>query len=87
MTTIGNRVDDEDCWGIDYVTPTPQLLEKMTAILHTWGEKPPETVQAAVVAMKSSPERERFSVPHAARDPQVLQDRNLDNEDIYQLIS
>ena len=32
------------------------------------------------------PERERFSVPHAARDPQVLQDRNLDNEDIFQLI-
>ena len=50
------------------------------------GEKPPETDQAAVVAMKPSPERERFSVPHAARDPQVLQDRNLDNEDIFQQI-
>ena len=56
------------------------------AILHTWGEKPPETVQVVAVAMKSSPERERFSVPHAARDPQVLQDRNLDNEDIFKLI-
>ena len=39
------QVDDEDCWGIDYVAPTPQILGKMTAILHTWGEELPETAQ------------------------------------------
>ena len=58
----------------------------MSAILHTWGEEQPETAQVVVIAMKSSPERERFSVPHAARDPQVLPDSNLDNEDIFELI-
>ena len=80
------QVDDEDCWGVNYVTPTPQTLGKMSAILHTWGEEQPETSQEVVVAMKSPPERERFSVPHVARDPQVLKDRNLDNEDIFELI-
>ena len=35
---------------------------------------------------KLSPERERFSVPHAARDPKILKDRNLENEDILELI-
>jgi len=33
-----------------------------------------------------TPERERLSVPHAARDPQILKDRNLENEDIFELI-
>jgi len=78
------QVDDEDCWGVDYVAPTPQIREKMTAILHTWGAEQPEIAQA--VNMKPSPERERFSVPHAARDPQVLKDSNLENEDIFELI-
>ena len=32
-------------------------------------------------------ERERFSVPHASRDPKILQDIiNLENEDIFELI-
>ena len=78
------QVDDEDCWGVDYTEPTSQIREKMTAILHTWGEEQPEIAQ--VVKIKLSPERERFSVPHAARDPQVLKDRNLENEDIFELI-
>ena len=56
----------------------------MTAILHTWGEEQPEIAQ--VVKIKPSPERERFSVPHAARDPQVLKDRNLEYEDKFELI-
>ena len=85
MTTIGNRQMTRIV-GVDYVAPTPQTLGKMSAILHTLGEEQSATAQAAYVATKSSPERERFSVPHAARDPQVLQDRNLDNEDIFQLI-
>ena len=33
-----------------------------------------------------NPERERFSVPHAARDPEILKDRNLENEDIFEII-
>jgi len=78
------QVDDEDCWGVDYMEPTPQIRGKMTAILHTWGEEQPEIAQ--VVKIKPSPERERFSVPHAARDPQILKDRNLENEDIFELI-
>ena len=76
------QVDDEDCWGVDYTELTPQIREKMMAILHTWGEEQPETA----VKIKPSPERERFSVPHAARDPLGLKDRNLENEDIFELI-
>jgi len=33
-----------------------------------------------------TPERERFSVPHAARDPKILKDRYLENEEIFELI-
>ena len=61
------QVDDEDCWGVHYIEPTPQIRGKMTVILHTWGEEQPEIAQG--VKIKPSPERERFSVPHAARDP------------------
>jgi len=32
------------------------------------------------------PERERFSVPRAARDPKIFKDRNLENEDIFKII-
>jgi len=32
------------------------------------------------------PERERFSVPHASRDPRILKDMNLENEDIFEII-
>jgi len=35
---------------------------------------------------KLNPERERFSVPHASRDPEILKDRNLENEDIFEII-
>jgi len=47
-------------------------------------EEQPGTEQAERI--KLSPERERFSVPHAARDPKILKDRNLENEDIFELI-
>ena len=49
------QVDDEDCWGVNYMEPTPQIRDKMTAILHTWGEEQPEIAQ--VVNIKPSPER------------------------------
>ena len=35
---------------------------------------------------KRNPESERFSVPHASRDPAILKDRNLENEDIFEMI-
>jgi len=44
----------------------------------------PETEQAEIT--KLTPERERFSVPHAARDPKILEDRTLENEDIFEFI-
>ena len=37
-------------------------------------------------AAKQTPERGRFSVPHASRDPRILKDLNLENEDIFELI-
>ena len=64
------QVDDEDCWGFDYTEPTAQIRKKIETILHIWGEEQPETEQAERI--KLSPERERFSLSHAARDPQIL---------------
>ena len=78
------QVDDEDCWGIDYTEPTAQIREKIETILHTWGEDQPEIEQAEITIL--TPQRERFSVPHVARDPKILKDRNLGNEDIFELI-
>ena len=78
------QVDDEDCWGVNYTEPTTQIRGKIETILHIWGEEQPESEQDEIT--KSIPERERFSVPHASRDPKILQDVNLENEDIFELI-
>ena len=56
----------------------------METILHTWGEEQPEKEQDKVT--KLNRERERFSVPHASKDPKILKDINLENEDIFKLI-
>ena len=48
------------------------------------GEEQPEKAQDEVT--KLNPERERFSVPHASRDPRILKDMNLENEDIFEII-
>jgi len=78
------QVDDEDCWGINYTEPAAQITGKIETILHIWGEEQPEKEQDNIT--KLIPERERFSVPHAARNPKILKDRNLENEDIFELI-
>ena len=78
------QVDDEDCWGANYTEPTTQIRGKIETILHIWGEEQPETKQDEIT--KLIPERERFSVPHASRDPKILQDVNLENKDIFELI-
>jgi len=74
------QVDDGDCWGVNYTEPTTQIRGKIETILHIWAEEKPESEQDEIT--KSIPERERFSVPHASRDPKILQDANLENEDI-----
>jgi len=78
------KVDDEDCWAVNYTEPTSQIREKTETILHIWGGEQPEEEQDEIT--KSNPERERFSVPHASRDPKILKDRNLENEDIFEII-
>jgi len=78
------QVDDEDCWGVNYTEPTAQIRGKIETILHIWGEEQPETEQDEI--SKLIPERERLSVPHASRDPKILKDMNLENEDIFELI-
>jgi len=35
---------------------------------------------------KLNPERKRFSVPHASTDTRILKHRNLENEDIFEII-
>jgi len=78
------QVDDEDCWGVNYIGPTARIKEKIEATLHSWGGAITEPIQGA--STKPTPERERFSVPHASRDPKILQEVNLENEDIFELI-
>jgi len=48
------------------------------------GEEQSEEAQDEV--SKLNPEREMFSVPHASRDPRILIDMNLENEDIFEII-
>jgi len=79
------KVHDEDCWGANYTEPTTQIKEKIESILHTWGVEHPGEEQDDM--RKQNPERERFSVPHASKDPAILKDRNLENEDIFEMIS
>ena len=70
------KVVDEDCWGINYTEPTAHINAKIESILYTWGEEQPEVEQDE--AAKQTPERERFSVPHASRDPRILNYLNLE---------
>jgi len=69
---------------VNYTDPTTEIKEKIEPILHTWGGEHPEEEQTN--RRKLNPERERFSVPHASRDPEILKDRNLENEDIFKII-
>jgi len=62
------EVEDEDCWGVNYTEPTAHMKAKIESILYTWGEAEQDEVA------KQTPERERFSVPHASRDPRILKD-------------
>jgi len=78
------KVDDDECWGVNYTEPTTQIKEKIYSILHTWGGEHPGEEQDD--RRKRNPQSERFSVPHASRDPAILKDRNLENEDIFEMI-
>jgi len=78
------KADDEDCWGINYTEPTAQIREKWKPSSTPGGGKQPEEEQDEIT--KLTPETERFSVPHASRDPRILKDRNLENEDIFEII-
>jgi len=78
------QVDDEDCWGVNYTEPTTQIKDKIEPILHSWGGGHPEEQQAE--RKQPNLERERFSVPHVSRDPETLKDRDLENEDTFEII-
>jgi len=54
------KVDDENCWGVNYTEPTAQIKEKIETILHTWGGGQPKEEQDEIKRL--NPERERFSV-------------------------
>lgn len=60
------------------------LREQMQDMISNWGQ------QAWVESMGSSQAeptmRERYSVPHAARNPDIIQDRSLPNEDPTSMI-
>jgi len=56
----------------------------LKTILYTWGGEQPEEEQDEI--KKLNPERKRFSVPHASTDTRILKHRNLENEDIFEII-
>jgi len=78
------QVDDEDFWGVDYTEPTTEIKDKIESILLSWGGEHPEEKQTEEKQPKL--ERERFSVPHASRDPETLKDRNMESEEIFEVI-
>jgi len=59
-----------------------KITKKLLTLLLTWGEEIPGKIPKA----NNKPDRERFSVPHASKDPDFLIDKNLMNENICQLI-
>ena len=78
-TGTGNRSTTKTVGKSTIRNPkSAQIREKMETILHTWGEEQPEKEQDEVT--KLNPERERFSVPHASRDPRILKGMNEPGE-------
>jgi len=77
-------VDDKDCWGMNYTGPTTEIRENFDSLLHTCGGGHPVERQEGQKQQK--PERPRYSVPQASRDPKILEDMNLGNEDIFDII-
>jgi len=69
---------------MNYTEPTTQIKENIETILYTWGGDQPEEIQDQM--QKLIPERKRFSVPQASRDLEILKGRNLENEDIFEII-
>jgi len=80
------QVHDEDCCGMNYTEPATEIKNKTESILYSWGGGHPEEQQAEPERKQPKPERERFSVPRASRDPKNLKDRDLENEDIFEII-
>jgi len=70
--------------SLHLISTSQQIREKIETILHIWGEEQPEKEQDEIT--KLNPERERFPVPHASKDPKIPKDMNLENEDIFELI-
>ena len=73
------RVITKHTPGMNYTEPTTEIKNKTST-------RGPEEQQAEPKRKQPKLERERFSVPHASRDPKNLKDRDLENEDIFQLI-
>ena len=69
---------------MNYTWPTIEIREKIDALIHTCRGVPPLKKQEGQKQRK--PDRERFSVPHASRDPEILVDRNLGNKYIFDLM-
>ena len=71
--------------GVSIIRNPPHKSEGRSRPSSTFGREG-KTEPDQDETIKSTPERERFSVPHASRDPKILQEVNLENEDIFELI-
>ena len=69
---------------MDYTSPSEEIRRKINSLLQAWGEEVPVEIEEPEASIK--PDRERFTVPHASRDPDILQNKDLINENIFDLI-
>ena len=68
-------VDEEDSWGKDYASQSEKIRRIIDSLPQALGKEVPEEVEEPKASIK--PEKGRFSVPHASRDPDILRDKHL----------
>ena len=56
---------------MDYTSPSEEMRRKINLLLQAWGEEVPLAVEIEEPEASIKPDRERFTVPHASRDPKT----------------
>ena len=77
-------MDDEDCWDMNYTGPTTEIRDQIESILHSWGGGSQKSNR---LRGNNRNQREKGSLFHThLRDPETVINRNLQNEDIFEII-
>ena len=73
-------LDDNEEAGVCCDNTAHSLSELIQHMLEDWGQQ--DWAKPADNFKTQSTSRERYSVPHAARNPEIIQDCELESEDI-----